>query len=268
MFGLGVGVGPTHDEAPIRPLCTRGPDLLTVQDPLVTLELGAGLHTGEIRAGVGLGIALTPDLIARQNFRQESLLLILGSKMDQRRTEQSFTDMSHTTGPPGPSVFFVKNHLLSQRATATAHTLWPTHSDPTGLAEQPFPGVAFLEERVFVAGPTTTPHDLELTLQVSFEPAGHLSAKSLIFFGESSVQSGDLRRGSMSGREATPPRSRTLPGLASIRGRWTLRYDPTRMQDPSAGDQTWACQAAPELALRTDFLNFFFSSTGEASQFR
>ena len=50
-FGARLGAG--NDEDPVGELGQRRPDLLPVHDPLPIDEIGAGLHVGEIGAGVG-----------------------------------------------------------------------------------------------------------------------------------------------------------------------------------------------------------------------
>ena len=57
-----LGVGAAEDEAPVGPLGVRGPDLLARDHPLVVLEDRLGLDVGEVGAGVGLGVALAPQL--------------------------------------------------------------------------------------------------------------------------------------------------------------------------------------------------------------
>ena len=52
-FGARLGAG--NDEDPVGELGQRRPDLLAVHDPLPIDEIGAGLHVGEIGAGVGFG---------------------------------------------------------------------------------------------------------------------------------------------------------------------------------------------------------------------
>ena len=59
-----VPVGAGEDEAPLGPVGERCPDLLPVDDPLAGrfVEVRLGLHVGEVGAGVGLAVALAPQL--------------------------------------------------------------------------------------------------------------------------------------------------------------------------------------------------------------
>jgi len=56
-----------------------GPDFLAVDDEFVADNLGAGSQRGEIRTGARLGIALAPDLLGGQDFRQIAFFLLVGS---------------------------------------------------------------------------------------------------------------------------------------------------------------------------------------------
>ena len=80
LVALAPCLGAADDEAPVRPLGQRGPDLLAVDDPLgvvtLALEAGRGLDVGEIAAGVGFGIALAPVLGAGDDAGQELALLL------------------------------------------------------------------------------------------------------------------------------------------------------------------------------------------------
>jgi len=69
LVALRIGVGAADEEAPVRPFGPGGPYLLAVDHPLVALEAGLGLHVGEVGAGVGLRVALAPDLLALQDRR-------------------------------------------------------------------------------------------------------------------------------------------------------------------------------------------------------
>ena len=64
-----VGVRAREHEDPLRPVRERRPHLLAGDHPLVAVEHGAGLHVGEVGAGVGLGVALAPDLGAARGCR-------------------------------------------------------------------------------------------------------------------------------------------------------------------------------------------------------
>ena len=59
----------------------RRPDLLAVDHPLVAVELGAAPEVAEVGAGVRLGVALAPDVLAGEDAREEVLLLLVGAPL-------------------------------------------------------------------------------------------------------------------------------------------------------------------------------------------
>ena len=68
-----VGVGAGEQEHPVGGARVGRPDLLAVDDPLAVLEPGAGAQPREVRAGVRLGEALAPAVLAADDARQEAL---------------------------------------------------------------------------------------------------------------------------------------------------------------------------------------------------
>src|SRR5262249_39262840 len=81
-------IGAHQGEDPVCVLGVGRPGLLAVDDE-VTLPviLGPGLERGEVRPGVGLGVALAPDLLTREYLRQKALLLRRGAERDDRRPD-------------------------------------------------------------------------------------------------------------------------------------------------------------------------------------
>ena len=63
------GIGARDHEAPVRHVRERRPHLLTVDHPLVAVELRACRHVGEVGARVGLAVALAPPFVAAQDAR-------------------------------------------------------------------------------------------------------------------------------------------------------------------------------------------------------
>ncbi len=47
---------------------------------MITLALGAGLQAGEVRAGIGLRIALGPEMVGAEDGRQEAALLVVAAE--------------------------------------------------------------------------------------------------------------------------------------------------------------------------------------------
>ncbi len=61
-----IGVGPAEREDHVGVPAGGGPDLLAVDDPLVAVELGLAAEPGEIATGIGLGVALAPEVGCRR----------------------------------------------------------------------------------------------------------------------------------------------------------------------------------------------------------
>jgi hypothetical protein len=72
-----VGVGACDHDAEVAVLGAGRPDLLAVQDPLVTVGHGAGGEPRDVGAGAGFGEELTPHLLAPQHRPDIALLLLL-----------------------------------------------------------------------------------------------------------------------------------------------------------------------------------------------
>ena len=57
-------IGAGQHEDPVGQMAGRGPDLLAVDRPLVAVERGSTTEVAEVGAGVRLGVALAPDVLA------------------------------------------------------------------------------------------------------------------------------------------------------------------------------------------------------------
>ena len=73
-----VGVGPGEDEDVVGEMAGRRPDLLAVDDPLVAVEDGPAAEVAEVGPGVGLRVALAPQVLAGQDPGQVVGLLLVG----------------------------------------------------------------------------------------------------------------------------------------------------------------------------------------------
>ena len=78
---LSLGAHKAEDHVGI--LGGGGPDFLAVDDEIMAVFHGAGLQRGQIGAGAGLGIALTPDNFAAQGGRNILALLFLAADLEQ-----------------------------------------------------------------------------------------------------------------------------------------------------------------------------------------
>ena len=87
---LGVGAGDEH--AVLGFVRERGPHLLAVEDPLVSVALGAGLQAGDVGAGAGLGEHLAPHRLGRDVVGHEPPLLLLGAELVEDRQAHAVAD--------------------------------------------------------------------------------------------------------------------------------------------------------------------------------
>src|SRR5207244_7063974 len=105
-----VAVRAADHEAPVGPVRERSPDLLAGDHPFIAVELGARLHVGQVGTGIGLGVALAPQLVARGDPGQEPTLLLLVAEVEDRRPAESFADAAHPAGTAGARVLLVADH--------------------------------------------------------------------------------------------------------------------------------------------------------------
>src|SRR5206468_5983920 len=133
-------VGARDEDAPVGEAGVAGPDLLSRHEEDVAAELGAGAAGGEVRAGVRLGEALAPDLLAGQDPRQEAALLRLRAVMDERRPDQRRpdTDVDHRRRADA-GVLLGEEELLDRRRAAPAVLARPVEPRPAALEEAALP---------------------------------------------------------------------------------------------------------------------------------
>src|SRR3989440_12947772 len=110
----------------------RSPHLLPVDDEMVTPVDGAGAQAGEISAGIGLRIALAPQLVGAENARQVPLLLLLGSPMNERRAQQVQRACRREHRRPRAEIFLIEDHLLHKAGATAAILLGPGDPNPPG----------------------------------------------------------------------------------------------------------------------------------------
>ena len=82
-------IGAAENKGPIRILCLRRPDLLAGDAEIIAIFDSAGLQGGQIRARVGLGVTLAPDLFAINDLGNEALFLLLCAPMHQGWPDQT-----------------------------------------------------------------------------------------------------------------------------------------------------------------------------------
>ena len=82
MLGL-IGIGAGQQHGPFGALAEGGPDLLSVDDPLVAIAHRGGGQRGHIGTSPGLGEQLAPTLLAGHQRRQQMALgFVAGPLLD------------------------------------------------------------------------------------------------------------------------------------------------------------------------------------------
>ena len=153
--------------------------------PLIThsspSRRGLGRHVGEVGAGVGLGVALAPQLLDRADPRQEALLLLVGAERDQRRAEQLLADVADPGRRVGAGVLLVEDHLLAQRRRRGRRARRASRGRSSRAAARCRSQAQPLVERlVLAAGPARAAQRGELAGQVVRQPRAHLGAERLV----------------------------------------------------------------------------------------
>ena len=82
------GVSADKTKAPVRQIGATGPDLGAIDQPVVALVFGAGLHPGEVRPGGRLGHRHGQDLHARDNTGHPAGLLLVIAELGDVRGHQ------------------------------------------------------------------------------------------------------------------------------------------------------------------------------------
>ena len=173
------GIGADDQDAPVGVLREAGPDLLPGDRDLVAAHLAAGPDGRQVGPRVGLGEALTPDVLARQDTGQEAPLLFLGAAGDQCRTDEAESDRQvDAVGRFGARALLVEDELLDDRRPATAVLARPRDAGPSPPVQPRLPrlgGGDLLERRRRLAVGGCRPAGR----QVGGDPRAHLGAKCL-----------------------------------------------------------------------------------------
>ena len=172
-----VRVGAAHHKAPVGILGQRSPNLLAVDHPSIAVEHRLGAHIGQIRPGIGLGIALAPELLARQDRRHKPLLLLRRAVGNQRRPQQRDPHVGKPPRRPGLHVGLVEQHLLRQTALPAPQVGGKVDAQPAADGQLALPGDLHLSGNVLLAHPTKAPKSGEVPHQVLLKPRPYLVAK-------------------------------------------------------------------------------------------
>ncbi len=138
----------------------------------------AGAQAGEIAAGVGLGIALAPQLVGAEDLRQMPLLLLFGAPVDEGRAQQVERAGGRQDRGAGAEILLVEDDLLHEIGAAAAIFLGPGNADPAGGVHLLLPGDALFERlavgRDALVGSIV---DTDLGRQIGFEPMAQFGAE-------------------------------------------------------------------------------------------
>ena len=103
MLGL-VEIGASNDQAALTHMGQRGPHLLTIENPFVTVKDGSRLEARHVGTGARFGKHLTPDLFCSDHFRLVRAPLFVRAVLVQHRQCHAVRDRelaSHHWERPG-----------------------------------------------------------------------------------------------------------------------------------------------------------------------
>src|SRR5881296_2852035 len=187
--GLVLGsfwTGPHEEEAPVGDVGHARPDLLAVDDEVAVVGHRAGLEVREVRASVGLGEALAPELFCGQDLLQEAPLLGRRPVLHERRPEHRDAAAVHELGRLGARHLLVEDDHLDDRRAAPAELARPVHADVARRVHRLLPG-AEPSDLVAVGSRGRERTPAEIVGQVGLEPVPDLFAKLLFLLAEVEV---------------------------------------------------------------------------------
>ena len=97
-----------------------GPNFLTVQHPLITIEFGLSLQTCDVRAGARLGEHLTPHRARRNIVGHELTLLFFGTELTKHRQAHAVADGQFKCHVGVLAVLFAIDAIVSTRQSGAA----------------------------------------------------------------------------------------------------------------------------------------------------
>ena len=135
----GLRIGAHQSEDPVGILGVGRPRLLPVHDEVpLAIILGARREGSQIRSGVGLGVALAPDLFAGEDLRQESLLLRLGAELDEEWADRNEAQRGQQRAA-GELELLREDEAMGHVEAGPAVLDGPMRRDPTLLVKDPVP---------------------------------------------------------------------------------------------------------------------------------
>src|SRR6266849_1864294 len=149
-----IGIGAGDQEAVVRVVRARSPDLLAVDDPVLALFLRARAQAGDIRSARRLGKQLAPDLFAGGEFWQIVAFVLLAAIGHHGRPAHALADLERLRQLAVHAFFLLPDHALDRRGAASAIFLWPVQAGPAGFGFLLLPGLADVDD-FFLLQPDT-----------------------------------------------------------------------------------------------------------------
>src|SRR5439155_11960866 len=132
-------VGAGEADRPAREPREARPDLLPRETVAVALALGPGADGGQVGAGAGLAEELTPDLLGREDLRDEAALLRLGAVPHERRADVVDAHLVDQLGSLRACGLVVVDRLLDRRCARAAVLGRPGEPAPAGAMQTGLP---------------------------------------------------------------------------------------------------------------------------------
>ncbi len=138
-------VGASDDHAVVGHVSERGPDLLAVDHPGVTVALGLGLQAGDVGAGAGLGEHLAPDFLAGDVVGEVGGLLLVGAVLGEHREAHAVADRELERHVRVVAVFLAPDALVFLGEALAAVLLRVGEAGETGFGQRLLEDLAVLE---------------------------------------------------------------------------------------------------------------------------
>ena len=148
----------------------RGPDLLTVDHPLVAVADGPGRERGEVGTRVGFGVALTPAIVAGEDAREEAAPLLLGAPAQQRVADHLDPEvvLRRAGRHPRPGELLGQHDLLTLGEPAPAVLPWPRDREESVFVQRAAPRLAWSSASRCVLREERTHAPAEIRLAVTW----------------------------------------------------------------------------------------------------
>src|SRR6266571_4498161 len=148
-----VGVRPREQHHPVGDVRDGGPHLLAVDDEVLAVLHRARLQRREVAPRVRLGVALTPDLLAREDLRRVPPLLLVRAPGDDRRARHADAEDVQDGRRLRERHLLLEDHLLHEREPGAPGLLRPREPDEAVVVELALP----LAQELVGVGPGQVP---------------------------------------------------------------------------------------------------------------